>query len=272
MPAFTPCLMTRSNPASFIAVMVAAAVPPGVAASCNSSSRSSPPSRQYETASHNACAAAVIAVFLSRPARRPVSASTASAWYPWLGEYVIVNASNCGSRTSTTCPTSPKRARTCERSRRFTPLSKQRAVNPRPIRHTGLGMARTQRDLESAHRNCASGIPAARLTQRSGGAATQAATSASVSVTDPGLTARISIAACARAEGKSRAVVTPDSRCTTRAFSGCRSYTTTACRSPASRSPAHRALVIRPPPRKTTVDLDFLLMVIILNEATRHAK
>src|SRR5579864_7717567 len=160
-------------------------------------------------------------------------------------------ASNCRSGSSTTAPTRAKNFRTRTRSLFRTLGAKHTGVNPRPILHTGLGIARAQCTGPSHARKLRNGTPAAKLTHNFGAATPHAATSLSIPFTDAGRTATISISARDTADFNSRAISTRAARPNARSFSGWRSYTTISPAYPASRNPATRALVIRPPPRNT---------------------
>src|SRR5712692_5105433 len=85
-PTHNPRCTTRLYPDLSMLASVAAAMPPGVAASCSKSSNEMVPLRHARIPSARAWAAAVKAVLRSSPSISAASASTASAWYPWLEE------------------------------------------------------------------------------------------------------------------------------------------------------------------------------------------
>src|SRR5437762_10405213 len=79
IPALNPFATARSYPAELIAAITVAAVPPGVAASRSNSSSAILLSRHTRIPSARACAAAVIAVWRSRPALCAAPANAANA-------------------------------------------------------------------------------------------------------------------------------------------------------------------------------------------------
>ena len=102
-----------------------------------------------------------------------------------------MKASNLLSGISTTGPTLPKKFRISWRAAWGRARSNVKAVNPRPLRQTGLGIALAQPTSEpSRARRLVSGTPATRLTEITGRRSSPI--SLSKSATDSGLTATIS--------------------------------------------------------------------------------